>query len=162
LSWNIDIVLMTKAEALQLPDYVPDMMESQVDLIGFEDATSAMRFDPPELCATRLDAWGVVVDVPAKLRGLQSYLTEHSRGRDLHIIHIGSNPMMLTYSDGAERQACHGLDPCRAQLLTKPHACAGLDDGELVAWSLVDQLAGRPVLDALWGKKFAVFGLESA
>jgi hypothetical protein len=162
LSWNIDIILMTKVETLQLPDYVPDMLMGQVDLIGFEDATSAMRFDPPELCVTRLDMWGVVIDVPAKLRGFQSYLTEHSRGRNLYVIHIGNNPMLLMYSDGAERQACHGLVACRAQLLTMPHACADLDDGELVAWSLADQLVGQPTIDALWRRKFAVFSLAPA
>jgi hypothetical protein len=161
VSWNIDIVLIADAEGLFIPDYVPDLLVGHVDMIGFEDATSVLRFDPPQLCATRLDTWGIVIDVPCKLRAFPGYLADRSRGRSMHVMHIGHSPMLLTYADGVECEAFHGLDACRTKLQTKPNSCADLNDGELVAWSLADQLIGQPTLDALWPKTFAVFALEA-
>jgi hypothetical protein len=159
MSWNIDIVLLSNIDGIFIPDYVPDLLVGHVDMIGFEDAMSVSRFDPPQLCATRLDAWGVVVDVPCKLRAFPGYLMERSRGRSVHIIHVGHSPVTLTHTDGHEVRALSGLDACKAHLLDQPHTCADLNDGELVAWSLADQIVGQPIVDALWPKKFAVFYL---
>jgi hypothetical protein len=160
MSWNIDIVLLSNVDGIFIPDFVPDLLVGHVDMIGFEDATSVARFDPPQLCTARLDACGVVIDVPCKLRAFPGYLTERSHGRTVHIIHVGRSPMILTHSDGHEVRALNGLDACKAHLLTEAHTCADLNDGELVAWSLADQIVGQPILDALWSKRFAVFSLE--
>jgi hypothetical protein len=78
------------------------------------------------------------------------FLTDRSRGRTVHVIHVGHSPMIITYSDGHEVRALIGLDACKAHLLTGVHACADLNDGELVAWSLADQIVGQPILDALF------------
>jgi hypothetical protein len=162
MSWNIDIVLLSNVDGIFIPDYVPDLLVGHVDMIGFEDATSVAHFDPPQLCAARLDAWGVVIDVPCKLRAFPGFLTDRSRGRTVHVIHVGHGPMIITHTDGHEVRALIGLDACKAHLLTGVHACADLNDGELVAWSLADQIVGQPILDALWSKKFAVFSLEDS
>jgi hypothetical protein len=162
MSWNIDIVLLSNVDGIFIPDYVPDLLIGHVDMIGFEDATSVSRFDPPQLCATRLDTWGVVIDVPCKLRAFPGYLRDRSRGRTVHIIHVGHSPMIMTWTDGHEVRALNGLGACKALLLTQPQTCADLDDGELVAWSLADQIVEQPFLDALWSKKFAVFWLGAA
>jgi hypothetical protein len=160
MSWNIDIVLLSNAERLLLPDYVPDLLIGHVDMIGFEDATSIARWDPPQLCATRLDTWGIVTDMPCKLRAFPGYLTDISDERTVHIIHVGGSPMLQTYTNGKEVRALHGLDACRMHLTIAPHTCADLNDGELVAWSLADQIIGQPFIDAVWNKKFAVFSLD--
>jgi hypothetical protein len=144
MSWNIDIVLLSNVDGIFIPDYVPDLLVGHVDMISFEDATSVARFDPPQLCATRLEAWGVVIDVPCTLGAFPGYLLERSRGRTVHIIHVGHRPMILTHTDGHEARALSGLDACKAHLLDQPHTCADLDDGELVAWSLADQIMGQP------------------
>jgi hypothetical protein len=162
MSWNIDLVLLSAVDGIFIPDYVPDLLVGHVDMIGFEEATSVMRFEPPQLCATRLDAWGVVIDVPCKLRAFPGYLRERSRARSVHIIHVGHSPMLLTHTEGHEVRALNGLDACKAYLLTQPHNCADLDDGELVAWSLAQQIVGKPIIDALWKNSFAVFSLGTA
>jgi hypothetical protein len=162
MSWNIDLVLLSDVDGIFIPDYVPDLLVGHVDMIGFEDATSVARFDPPQLCAARLDAWGVVIDVPCKLRAFPGYLTERSHGRTVHIIHVGHSPMIMTWTDGHEVRALNGLDACKAHLLTKSHVCDDLNDGELLAWTLADQIVGQPIIDALWSKKFAVFSLGAA
>jgi hypothetical protein len=162
MGWNIDIVAIGNPEGLFLPDYVPDVLVGHADMIGFEDATSGARFSPPQLCATRLDAWGIVTDVPCKLRAFPGYLAEISIGRTVHVIHVGMAPMLLTHSNGREVQALHGLDACRAHLLTRPHTCADVNDGELVAWGIADQIVDQRLIDALWNKPFAVFSLDGA
>jgi hypothetical protein len=162
VGWNIDIVLLSDVGAIFLPDYVPDLLVGNADMIGFEDATSSQRFDPPQLCATRMGAWGVVTDVPCKLRDFPGYLAEMSSGRTVHILHVALRPMLLTHTDGKEVRALHGLDACRTHLVRQPHTCADLNDGELVAWSLASQIVGEPIVDALWNKQFAVFSLDGA
>jgi hypothetical protein len=162
MSWNIDVVLLSPVDGLFLPDYVPDNLVGHADMIGFEDATSGARYSPPQLCAARLDAWGVVTDVPRKLRAFPRYLEEMSNGRSVHVIHVGMAPMLLTHANGREVRALHGLDACRAHLLTRPHSCTDVDDGELVAWSLAAQIVGLRLIDALWDKQFAVFSFDGA
>lgn len=162
MSWNIDLVLISDAEKLLLPDMVPDILVGHVDLIGFEDATSVSRYDPPQLCATKHATWGVVIDVPCKLRSFPGHMAEQSRGRELHLIHVAMRPSLLSYADGTQTQAHEGLEAVRTRLLAAPHSCADLDDGELVAWSLASQTVGENLIDALWEKKFAIFALEGA
>jgi hypothetical protein len=158
VSWNIDVVLIANSGSLPPADLVLDVLAPRDGLIGFEDATSMMRFDPPELCVSALGTWGVVVDVPCKLRGLASYLKAQSGDRELRVVHVGMSPMLVVYREGAEALRFVGIEACRTELAKRPHQCADLSDGELVAWALIDQTIGINFLDAMWKAKFTVFG----
>jgi hypothetical protein len=158
MSWNIDVVLIANAGSVPPAELVPDVLAPRDVVIGFEDATSVMRFDPPELCVSALCAWGVVIDVPCKLRGLGSYLNAQSGDRELRVVHVGMSPMLLVYRDGAEVLRLQGIEACRTELVKRPQHCADLGDGELVAWALIDQTVGINFLDGMWTAKFSVFG----
>jgi hypothetical protein len=159
MSWNVDFVLIANACAAAPANLVPDVFTPREAPIGFEDATSVMRFAPPELCVSSLGHWGVVTDVPSKLRESGPYLQAQSAGRELRIVHVSMLPMMLVYRNSAEALVLAGLDACRAELLKQPHTCSDLDDGELVALALIDQTVGTNFIDAMWNKKFTVFGV---
>jgi hypothetical protein len=158
MSWNIDVVLIANAGSSPPSELLPDVLAPREAMIGFEDATSVMRFDPPELCVSALGGWGVVIDAPCKLRGLGSHLQAQSIGREVRVVHVGMSPTLLAYRNGAEALALTGIGACRAELLKRPHQCSDLSDGELVAWALIDQTVGTNFLDAMWKAKFSVFG----
>jgi hypothetical protein len=160
MSWNIDVVLIANSGSVPPAELVPDVLAPRDGVIGFEDATSMMQFDPPELCVSALGTWGVVVDVPCKLRGLGSYLKAQSGGRELRVVHVGMSPMLVVYRDGAEAIRLEGIEACRMELVKRPHQYADLGDGELVAWALIDQIVGLSFLDAIWTAKFSVFGVR--
>jgi hypothetical protein len=121
VSWNIDVVLFANSGSLPAADLVLDVLAPRDGLIGLEDATSMMRFDPPELCVSTVGDWGVVIDVPCKLRGLRPFLQERATNRELCLVHVGISPMLLSYRDGAEVRALSGLEDCRSELLRRPH-----------------------------------------
>jgi hypothetical protein len=160
MSWNIDVVLIANSGSVPPADLVLDVLAPRDGVIGFEEATSMMRFDPPELCVSALGDWGVIVDVPCKLRGHSSNLQAQSADRELRLVHVGMSPMLLVYRDGAEALRLEGIEACRTELVKRPHQCADVNDGELVAWSLIDQTVGLNFLDAMWPAKFSVFGMH--
>jgi hypothetical protein len=65
---------------------------------------------------------------------------------------------LLVYRNSTEALVLAGLDACRAQLVKKPHKCADLNDGEFVAWGLIDQTVDTNFTDAMWHAKFTVLG----
>jgi hypothetical protein len=159
MAWEIDIVLVSKATSLDLDDLVPDVMRRRKKLLSFEEATLARRARPAQLSAAKYLSWGIVIDVPCKLVGFQSYAKEISIAREVQFIHIGQTPSLASWEGGVEREHLKSLEACRSYLLKNNHTCTDESDGELIAWDLANQFFKSNLFEKIYILTFTLFSL---
>lgn len=148
MGWNIEVAAVWTDE---LDFAVPDVFVPTGTTMGFEDATSANR--APNLCATRVGDWVVVIDVVRRLSGSHDYLEEASTSTELHLVRIADEPVALHYRDGHEVP-----DVDRADGVAE---FAPADDGESWAMNRLFQTTGVNFGETaplgLWNAKFTLF-----
>jgi hypothetical protein len=156
VAWNIELGFIRVGEQTPLSDLVPDVFAASDQQFGFEDATSAMR--DPDVCATWLSGWAILIDVNCRLSSLESFLLETSRLGELFVFRISELPIALHCDLGKILKSLEGNESFLAALEPEPFEPEESNDGELLAWTLMQRKTGVG-LDDLWAAKFKLFAL---
>jgi hypothetical protein len=156
MAWNIELVFIRTSEQTPLSDLVPDVFAATDQQFGFEDATSVQRH--PDLCATWQDGWAILIDVSCRLSSLESFLLETSMLGETFVFRISGLPISLRYIQGKILGRLEGNQAFLVALEPEPFEADESNDGELLAWTLMQRRTGVR-LDDLWDAKFKLFAL---
>jgi hypothetical protein len=156
MAWNIELAFIRTSQQTSPSDLVPDVFAATDQQYGFEDATSAMR--DPDLCATWLNGWTILIDVNSRLSSLESFLLETSRLGQLFVFRVSGLPISIHASQGKTLERLEGYESFLSALEPEAFELEESNDGELLAWTLMQRRTGVG-LDALWAAKFSVFSL---
>ena len=156
MAWNIELAFIRVAVSTALSETVPDVFGPTNEQVGFEGATSVQR--DSDLCATRLDAWAILIDVNCRLSSLESFLRETSLLGELFVFRISDFPVLLRWNQGENLESLEGNQAFLTALEPEPLQPDETDDGELLAWALMRQRTNVSLND-LWDTKFSVFAL---
>ena len=155
-AWNIELAFVRVAESTALGEIVPDVFGPTEVQVGFEDATSAQR--DSDLCATRLGAWAILIDVTCRLSSLESFLHEISLPGELFVFRISGFPVSMRWNQGKNSESLEGNQAFLSALEPEILQPEESNDGELLAWALMRQRTAVSLND-LWEAKFSVFAL---
>jgi hypothetical protein len=106
VAWNIELAFIRAGEQTPLSDLVPDVFAASDQQFGFEDATSMMR--DPDVCATWLSGWAILIDVNCRLSSLESFLLETLLLGETFIFRISDIPIFLHCNQGKTLKRLEG------------------------------------------------------
>jgi hypothetical protein len=156
MAWNIELAFIRTSQQTPPSDLVPDVFAATDQQCGFEDATSAMR--DPDLCATWLSGWAILIDVSCRLSSLESFLLKASMLGETFVFRISGLPIALHCNQGKPLERLEGNESFLAALEPDVFEADEFNDGELLAWALMQRRTGVG-LDDLWAAKFSVLTL---
>jgi hypothetical protein len=156
MAWNIEWLFVRAAESTTLEEVVPDVFAPTGESFGFEDATSVQR--DPDLCATWLNGWVILIDVNCRLSGLEAFLLETSTLGEVSVFRISGFPIAVRCGQGTILERLEGHSAFITALEPERFQPDEASDGELLAWALMDHRTGVS-LDDLWDLKFKLFRL---
>jgi hypothetical protein len=157
VSWNIELAFIRVSEQTPLSDLVPDVFAATDQQFGFEDATSPMR--DPDLCATWLGGWAILIDVSCRLSGFDLFWLEASMNNEVFVFRISEAPLCIQYDSYTHLERLEGHESFLSTLEPEAFKPDESNDGELLAWALMQHRTGVG-LDDLWAAKFKLLALS--
>lgn len=156
MSWNIELALVQVAETEPLRTIVPDVFEPTDHVVCFEDAASVMR--GTDLSASWVKGWGVVIDITCRL-SVSPYLVETSAGREMFVVRITDQPLVVHYRDGELVENLRGVTAILESFGSAKRKRSVSRHGESVAVEWLKQCVGLQFTDDFIDLLYQVFVL---